>query len=180
MLNGGSSSISAWYESLIAAFGVAIGRVRGTAGDTHTKADFVSFLEELFGSTPPATRWKVVCDNRNTHLSTGVARLVSGLCGITEDLGEKCNSGVRQSIATREAFLRVVGHRITFHFMHKHAPWINQIEIWFSLLMRKLLRRGSSSPKEHLQHQIDGFTTYFNGTMAKRFRWTMKEKPLTA
>ena len=62
----------------------------------------------------------------------------------------------------------------------KHASWINQIEIRFSILVRKLLRRGNFTSKEHLQLRIESFITYFNATMAKPFRWTMKGKPLVA
>jgi hypothetical protein len=70
-------------------------------------------------------------------------------------------------------------HRITFHFTPKHASWINQIEIWFSILARKLLRRGNFTSKAHLKQRIEAFIAYFNDTMAKPFRWTMMGRPLT-
>jgi hypothetical protein len=58
--------------------------------------------------------------------------------------------------------------------------WLNPIEIWFSILARKLLRRGNFTSREHLQQRIENFIAYFNATMAKPIRWTMKGKPLVA
>ena len=60
------------------------------------------------------------------------------------------------------------------------ASWLNQIEIWFSILVRKLIRRGTFTSKQDLKAKIEAFIVYFNATMAKPFRWTYKGKPLAA
>jgi DDE superfamily endonuclease len=165
-------------QALIAGFDVTTGKVTGVVGDTRTEQDFARFLDNLLSSAAPDTRWDIVCDNLNTHLSESIVRLVAQHCGLDDDLGIKGKSGVLASKKTREAFLRGSDHRIIFHFTPKHASWLNQIEIWFSILVRKLIRRGNFTSKEMLKTSIEQFIAYFNATMAKPFRWTYAGKPL--
>jgi hypothetical protein len=167
-------------QCLIAAFDIATGKVSGAIGPRHTEQDYTAFLETLIASAPADTIWEIVADNLNTHLSESVVRLVAKCSSIDHDLGEKGKRGILQSKASREVFLRDNSHRITFHFIPKHASWLNQIEIWFSILARKVLHRGNFISTEDLKSKIEAFIAYLNTTMAKPFKWTYQGKPLGA
>jgi transposase len=81
-------------------------------------------------------------------------------------------------MASRRTFLQNPTHRIRFVYTPKHTSWLNQIELWFSILSRKLLKRGNFISVEDLSQQILAFVEYFNRTMAKPFKWTYKGRAL--
>jgi hypothetical protein len=166
-------------QTLIASFDVAQGRLVGASvGPTRTEADYLLHLQQLIASDPQAPKWHLVCDCLNTHQSASLVHWVAQVEGLDLDLGVKGESGILHSMASRAQFLSDPHHQIVFHFTPKHCSWLNQIEMWFSILMRKLLKRANFTSTEHLKQSILDFIDYFNRTMAKPFKWTYQGKPL--
>ncbi len=167
--------------SFIVNFDVALGRVgQISAGSTRNEADFLAHIRATVEAAPRVVQWHFVVDNLNTHQSESLVRYVAEESDLEMDLGVKGQSGILASMETRAAFLTDPTHRIVFHYTPKHASWMNQVEIWFSILSRKLLNRGTFISVTDLKTKILAFIDYFNRTMAKPFRWTYQGKALVA
>jgi transposase len=164
--------------TLIGNFHVVTGQlIAPTLGPTRTEADFVHHVAQTV-ATDPSASWVFVVDNLNIHASAGLVEWVAKTCGIAQDLGKKGKRGVLRSQASRREFLGERGHRIRFVFLPKHTSWLNQIEIVFGMLMRKVVRRGNFTSVADLQEKLLRFIDYFNEVFAKPFRWTFTGRPL--
>lgn len=148
-----------------------------TVKETRTEADFLEHIQQLVRSDPEG-QWLLIADQLNTHKSASLVKWVAEQCGIEDELGEKGKEGILQSMVSRAEFLQDESHRIRFIYTPKHCSWLNQVEIWFGILSRRLLKRGQFKSIDELKERILKFIKFFNETLAKPFRWTYIGKPL--
>jgi hypothetical protein len=166
-------------QCLTGNFEAATGQVIApTVQPTRDEKDFATHIEQTV-ATDPKAGWIFVADNLTTHASATLVLLVAGVCGMpTELLGKKGKSGVLKSVATRKAFLTDSSHRVRFVYVPKHTSWLNQVEIWFSVLARRVLRRGNFRSIDDLRQKILAYIGYYNRTRAKPYKWTYTGRPL--
>src|SRR4051812_46367605 len=163
---------------LIANLVVTTGELlKPTIGPTRTEADFAGHIEQTV-ATDPEGSWVFVVDNLNIHCSESLVKLVAEACDVSRDLGKKGRRGVLKSVASRQAFLSESSHRIRFVYLPKHSSWLNQIEVIFGVIMRKVIRRGTFTSVSDLRAKLLNFVEYFNRVFAKPFRWTYTGRPL--
>lgn len=150
-----------------------------TIGTTRNEQDFLEHIQKTVANSPDS-HWTIVLDQLNTHKSESLVRWVAQQCGIKDGLGEKGKKGILKDMASRMAFLSDSSHRIRFVYTPKHCSWLNQVEIWFSILARKLLNRSSFDSLQDLKNRLNRFIDYFNDNLAKPFKWTYQGKILQA
>ena len=155
-------------------FDVVTGQViEPSWGPTRTEEDALAHIQRLVASDPKATKWHIMLENLNIHQSESLVRWIAQREGIAADsLGVKGKSGILHSMESRAAFLHDPTHQVVLYYTPKHASWMNQVEIWLSILVRKLLKRGNFITLDDLRDQILAFIAYYNRTMAKPIKWT--------
>ena len=159
---------------LTAGLNVATGEVQGLLTPDRPAPVFARFLEDLIASVPDAKKIHIVADNLNTHLHHDACDVVAAASNITYDPDRY------KTMPERGKFLTTAGHRVLFHFTPKHASWLNQIEIWFSVLARKLLNRESFASLRELRAALRRFISYYNRHLAHPYRWTYTGTPCRA
>lgn len=150
-----------------------------TVDDTRDEIDFYEHIRNTVETSPDST-WIFVTDQLTTHKSERLVRYVAEQCGIKADLGIKRKRGILENVPSRHAFLTDTSHRIRFVFTPKHCSWLNQVEIWFGILARKLINRGNFTSKDDLREKINRFVDYFNENLAKPYKWTYQGKAFSA
>jgi len=160
--------------SLTGSWEVVAGQmIETTIGETRSAEDFANHISRTI-ATDPEAGWVFVADNLNTHYGEPIVRLVADLIGFNRsELGDKKKrKGILGSTESRREFLSDMTHRIRFVYLPKHSSWLNQIEIIFGVIAKRVMRHGNFSSPQDLANKLRLFVEYFNRTFAKPINWT--------
>jgi DDE superfamily endonuclease len=159
-------------RALLATFCVPTGQVVWNLGPTRTSVDWVGHLEHVAAEFPQMKRFDWVVDNLNTHWSLDVCKWVADRSGIPHD-AQALPTGVQ-----RRKFLGDPSHKHVFHFTPIHGSWLNQVELFFSVLSRRFLKRGDFPSAQLFEERIEAWLTAYNRDHAHPYRWTYTGEPL--
>ncbi len=159
-------------RALITSFAVATGEVVWDLGPTRTSADFGRHVGHVATHFRQFERFDWVVDNLNTHWSLEVCEYVAALSDVVFE-PRQLRTG-----AQRRAFLTDPAHKHVFHFTPKHGSWLNQVELWFSVLSRRFLRRGDFASAAEFEQRLRVFLDDYNARHAHPYRWTYTGEPL--
>jgi DDE superfamily endonuclease len=159
-------------RAFIASFIVPTGEVIGDLGPTRTSMDFAAHLSHVAGRFPEITGFDWVLDNLNTHWSLEVCRVIAKLCDVPF-VPAHLETGQQ-----RRAFLTDTTHKHVFQFTPTHGSWLNQVELWFSVLGRRFLKRGDFASMADFEARLLAFVEDYNRRHAHPYRWTYAGTPL--
>lgn len=159
-------------RALIATFAVPTGELVYDLGKTRTSRDFAAHVRHVAEHHHTMTRFDWVVDNLNTHWSLDVCRVVAELSGVPF-VAKALKTGTQ-----RRLFLTDPSHRHAFHFTPKHGSWLNQVELWFSVLSRRFLKRGDFASAADFEQRLLAFLADYNAHYAHPYRWTYTGEPL--
>ena len=144
---------------------------------TRTEEDFVSALNQVI-KTDPKKKWIIIADNLNTHYSASLVEYIAKEIDYKGLLGKKRKEGILENKVSRIRFLTDPSHRIRFIYTPKHCSWLNQIEIWFGIINRQLLKRKSYISVDKLVQSIRNYVDQYNRLFAHPFNWKYNTTPL--
>ena len=159
-------------RALIASFVVPTGEVVWDLGPTRTSEDFGRHVGHVAMHLRQFERFDWVVDNLNTHWSMEVCEYIAALSDVPFE-PRQLRTG-----AQRRAFLTDPTHKHVFHFTPKHGSWLNQVELWFSVLSRRFLKRGDFASAAEFEQRLGAFLEAYNARYAHPYRWTSTGQPL--
>lgn len=159
-------------RALIASLIVPTGEIIGDLGPTRTSVDFAAHLGHVAGRFPEVKGLDWVLDNLNTHWSLDVCRIIAQLSDVP------FLPSLLQTGQQRRAFLTVPTHKHVFHFTPTHGSWLNQVELWFSVLARRFLKRGDFSSMADFEARLLAFIEDYDRRHAHPYHWTYAGTPL--
>ena len=159
-------------RALFASFVVPTGEVLWDLGPTRTSADFADHLLQVGARFVDWERITFVVDNLNTHWSLDACEFLALLNGLP------FRPRALKTGAARRAFVSDPDHAYRFVFTPTHGSWLNQVELWFSVLSRRFLRRGDFASPAEFERRLRAYLDEYNAHQAHPYRWTYTGEPL--